>query len=144
MSDGISRVGSVGEYAFSTFPLLCCQHGILSLNYSRIIEDFNFTFFSCRRAASDIKRHIARCVSSASNDTRRPCVSSPCKFTKSELGRDYINKRTRNYEAACNIVFNHRFLVSLFQDISQPTLTRGLFCMHHLCAKLNFFTLCRA
>lgn len=28
---------------------------------------------------------------------------------------DYINTKTRNYEAACNIVFNNRFLVLCFR-----------------------------
>lgn len=59
---------------------------------------------------SGIKKRATWCVSSASN-IRIPCVSSPCKFTKLELSRDYINRKTRNYEAACNIVSNHRFLV---------------------------------
>lgn len=75
---------------------------------------FKFFFFY-HRAASNIKRRATWCVSSASSNTRRPCVSSPCKFTKSELSRDYINRKTRNYEAACNIVSNHCFLVLCFR-----------------------------
>lgn len=64
---------------------------------------------------SGIKKRATWCVSSASSIIRRPCVSSPCKFTKLELSTDYINRKTCNYEAACNIVSNHCFLVLCFR-----------------------------
>jgi len=82
--------------------------------WSNLILD---SFFSVSAAAaSDIKRRAARCVSSASNNTQRPCVSSLCiNYEVGELSGDYINTKTRNYEAACNIVFNHRFLVLCFR-----------------------------
>lgn len=37
-------------------------------------------------AASGIKKHTVRCVSSVSNDTRNTRISSPYKFTKTETG----------------------------------------------------------
>lgn len=75
-------------------------------------------YFFFYRYASDIKRtYNNKCVSCVSDNAWKPSVSSVCKFTKSELGGDYINSGTRNYEAAatCNIVFNRRFLILCFK-----------------------------